>query len=150
MKTVSGDKERAQRRSQVPPPVLQPRQPPSPPSTTTSTFFFSWGGGKLQGLTSKSKVQRRNQNVSRTPNKNHRSPHSCDEEKQWRLQSQHHFQPPHPPFFFPPDLHVLPFASPALRNAVKETSSGNTAGRRLHNSILFFSFSVWRLPAHVQ
>lgn len=47
--------------------------------------------GKLQKLTSKSKVHCQNQTVSRTPNKNHWSPHSCDEEKQLRLQSQHHF-----------------------------------------------------------
>lgn len=84
---------KAQCKSHVPPPLC--RKP---------IFFFFLAGGKLQGLTSKSKVQHRNQNVSRTPSKNHRTPHSCDEEKQWRLQSQHHFPP-----FFPPDLHVLPF-----------------------------------------
>lgn len=54
------------------------------------------------------------------------------------------------PPFFPPDLHVLPFASPTLRNAVKETSSGITAGRCIQDSVFFFFFPVWRLPAHVQ
>lgn len=88
--------------------------------------------GKLQGLTSKSKVHRRNQNVSRTPNKNHWTPHSCDEEKQWRLQSQHNFL-----LFFPQTYMFCPFASPSLRNAVKETSSGITAGRHIHNSTSF-------------
>lgn len=41
--------------------------------------FFA---GKLQRLTSKSKVHCQNQTVSRTPNKNHWTPHLCDEEKQ--------------------------------------------------------------------
>lgn len=104
--------------------------PPLPMCVATSVFL---GAGKLQGLTSKSKVQHRNQNVSRTPSKNHRTPHSCDEEKQWRLQNQHHF----PPFF---SSRLCPFASPTLRNAVKETSSGITAGRCIHNSIFFFRF----------
>lgn len=91
--------------------------------------------GKLQGLTSKSKVHRRNQNVSRTPNKNHWTPHSCDEEKQWRLQSQHNFL-----LFFPQTYMFCPFASPSLRNAVKETSSGITAGRHIHNPTFFLFF----------
>lgn len=51
--------------------------------------------GKLQRLTSKSKVHRQNQTVSCMPNKNHWTPHSCDEEKQLRLQSQHNFLPFH-------------------------------------------------------
>lgn len=49
--------------------------------------------GKLQNSTSKSKVHCQNQTVSHTPNKNHWTPHSCDEEKQLRLQSQHNFLP---------------------------------------------------------
>lgn len=59
------------------------------PPRRVITFF----AGKLQKLTSKSKVHCQNQTVSRTPNKNYWTPHSCDEEKQLRLQSQHNFLP---------------------------------------------------------
>lgn len=79
------------------------------PPRCVTTFF----AGKLQGLTSKSKVHCRNQNVSHTPNKNHWTPHSCDEEKQWRLQSQHNFLP-----FFQkkrPTCRFCPFAAHRLR-----------------------------------
>lgn len=73
---------------------------------TTLTYHNLLLRGKLQGLTSKSKVHCRNQNVSRMPYKNHWTPHSCDEEKQGRLQSQHNFLS-----FFRKKAHlqVLPF-----------------------------------------
>lgn len=98
-----------------------------------SQLFFC--KGKLQGLTSKSKEHCRNQNVSRMPYKNHWTPHSCDEEKQGRLQSQHNFlsfskikKPTH---------RFCPFAARRLRRAVKETSSGITAWR-----YIFFLLAV--------
>lgn len=82
-----------------------------------SQLFFIFLEGKLQGLTSKSKVHCRNKNVSRMPYKNHWTPHSCDEEKQGRLQSQHNFLP------FPQKKKLTrrfcPFAARRLRSAVK-------------------------------
>lgn len=81
------------------------------------------------------KVHCWNQNVSRIPYKNHWTPHSCDEEKQGRLQSQHNF----PPFSRKKAQSALagfcPFAAHSLRSAVKETSSGITA----HRSFFFSS-----------
>lgn len=92
---------------------------------TTLTCHNLFLRGKLQGLTSKSKVHCRNQNVSRMPYKNHWTPHSCDEEKQGRLQSQHNFLP------FSrkkkPTCRFCPFAAHRLRSAVKETSGGISA-----------------------
>lgn len=105
------------------------------PPRRVKTFF----AGKLQKLTSKSKVHFQNQTVSHTPNKNHWTPHSCDEKKQLRLQSQHNF------LFFPekePTCRFCPFATRRLWNVVKETASGITAWR------YFFSFWQWR--SHVQ
>ncbi len=83
--------------------------------------------GKLQGLTSKSKVHSRNQNVSPMPYKNHWTPHSCDEEKQGRLQSQHNFLPFSRKKW--PTRRFCPFAAHRLSSAVKETSGGITAWR---------------------
>lgn len=69
--------------------MLELQHIPHMPPRRVTTFF----AGKLQKLTSKSKVHCQNQTVSHTPNKNHWTPHSCDEEKQLRLQSQHNFLP---------------------------------------------------------